>query len=101
MALLNALSSAHAPSLVALSLVDTRGEPLSPNLLADLPCQLPTLQYISWEGHGGKVLYKLERKDGKVLGVHCEPLRKPRAGPRVVWVDESVLDHFGAASDDW
>ena len=84
----------------ALSFVDAASpidEPSS-RLLANLPCALPAVEYLEW----GKHMYKVGRKDdGSVFAVPTTPPRPKRYGPRSLWVDETILDHFGDLTRFW
>ena len=73
---------------------------LSPEILAELPCQLPKLQYLGWETHDEKALYRLEHKDGKVVAVKIDPIIPPDVR-KDLWFSDAILDHFGAAARNW
>ncbi|KAJ3553197.1 hypothetical protein NM688_g3746 [Phlebia brevispora] len=99
---LQALSSSDcANSLIALSFVDILGNnQLTPAVLDDFPCSLPKLRYLGWETKDdNKKLYELRRMNGKVSATLIEPLRQPTA--RRLFVDESILDHFGEEAREW
>ncbi|KAF2734084.1 hypothetical protein EJ04DRAFT_252408 [Polyplosphaeria fusca] len=82
--------------LRALRLWDSRAEPLPQDLLDDFPAVPATLEYLSWgtqyEFDNAKLLYRLERRDGKVKAVPCEPLRKMDANVKIDWIERRILD---------
>ncbi|KAJ3553196.1 hypothetical protein NM688_g3745 [Phlebia brevispora] len=100
---LEALDSAPncANSLTALSFVDILGDTqLTQAVLDNLPCKLPSLRYLGWETKDdNKKLYELRRVNGKVAATLIEPLRPVAA--RKLFVDESILDHFGERAREW
>ena len=93
---LQALSATGAAHLRALSIVCALW-PLSDALLEDLPCTLPSLQYLEW----GSTFYTMERMDGRLSAVQTSRPRPRRYGPRSLWVDDTILDHFGDAARLW
>lgn len=59
----------------AVRLYDKRGLALSEELLADLPGVPSSLEYIKWDTSMGTAMYRLERQNGLVRGLECEPVR--------------------------
>ena len=96
------MTSKDAPSLIAITLHDQYSqERPSLEILADLPCTLPTLRYFGWQSKASaRVLYQLERKDDKVVAVHIQPFNVT-TNQENLFPSEAVLDHFGQAARGW
>ena len=96
---LDLISPNITPSLTAVTFVDTgSSHPLPPELLADVPCRLPTLLYLGWEVQGSNTVYELERLEGRVVATRIERFSSAR---KDTWLGEAILDHFGEEAHDW
>lgn len=96
---LKTLSDECAPALTAVSFADSRGKLLTERCLSDLPRVPSSLQHIAWDVGGTRYLYKVTNQDArKSRAVLVSSL--PRL-QRKLWVDEAVLEHFGAERQCW
>jgi hypothetical protein len=60
-------------------------------VLDDFPQVPESLEYLEWDAIE-KVLYKLEKSNGKVKAVPCKPLRVKIEGAPA-WTEKRILDY--------
>lgn len=93
------LSACNTPCLRVVTIKDDAGLPLPDILLSDLPPVPETLEYLGWEVQGKMNLYRIQRETGRIFANPTELLRPPHS--ERLWIDETVLDHFGEAAVNW
>ncbi|KAF2111489.1 hypothetical protein BDV96DRAFT_582255 [Lophiotrema nucula] len=76
----------------ALRVWDSQAGTVSEEDLADLGEMPPALHLLSWEGKE-KVLYWLEKKDGKVKPKPCKPLRRKVEHSEADWTQSRILEY--------
>ncbi|KAF7789519.1 hypothetical protein EIP86_000465 [Pleurotus ostreatoroseus] len=96
---LKTLTDESAPSLQAISFVDSRGKQLTQLCINKLPPTPPSLKHIAWDVSGTRYLYEIVEKShsaSRAVLVNESPSKVPR-----LWIQESVMDHFGTEVDGW
>ena len=96
---MTSLSDETAPSLAAISFVDSRGRVLTDRCTDNLPRVPAALKQIAWDVAGTRYLYHVkERSDRGTRAVLANA--SPRQQQRL-WVKESTMDHFGDQAEGW
>jgi hypothetical protein len=85
----------HLPAnsqLRAIRLSDSRGLPLPEELLESFP-EIPSgVEYLRWDTQESKLLYRLERSEGKTKAVRCDPVRGSGVAGEL-WTESRILDY--------
>lgn len=78
--------------LRAIRLSDSRGLPLPGELLESFPEIPSSVEYFRWDTQEGKLLYRLERSEGKTKAVRCDPVRESSVAEGL-WTENRILDY--------
>jgi hypothetical protein len=70
---------------------DADAESLPQSILDAFPTVPDRLEYVRWEGKKD-ILYRLERREGKVRAVPCPPVRKTNSSEGG-WTERRILDY--------
>lgn len=85
----------HLPAnsqLRAIRLSDSRGLPLPEELLESFPEIPSSIEYLRWDTEESKLLYRLERSEGKTKAVRCDPVRASSVTGEL-WTENRILDY--------
>ena len=72
--------------------IRSRSLPLPEELLESLPEIPRSVEYLRWDTQEKKLLYRLERSEGKTKAVKCDPVRASSVAEEL-WAENRILDY--------